>query len=112
MNSIERLQIGSDQEWRIVSLNEKMAKTDHLCAVSFEDKIVVFGGTIAASYSSYILSEKGELLKDQSKEALIPEDSGSFTVKDNKIWTVARRTQDDEWKWRVESFDGKKWQLI
>ena len=45
LNSIECIQTDKDWKWQILALSDKIAKTSHLAAASFEGSIILFGGT-------------------------------------------------------------------
>ena len=72
LNSIEMLQTISEEKWTLLPVNDKIAKTYHVAAVPFQNKIFLFGGHPKAPYNMYGLSKEGELLEDLSDDALIP----------------------------------------
>ena len=112
MNRVESLQTDSQDNWKILSMNNKIAKCFHLAAASFEGRIVVFGGRSYATKHTYIFDEEGELIEDlSSDDELIPEkrSCGWFVVRDGKIFAGGDTT---EWSCALKSFDGVKWSLV
>ena len=60
MYSIEALETESEEWWRILPVDERMAKTYHLGAALFkEDEIVLFGGHQGTSFNMYLLDKDG-----------------------------------------------------
>ena len=72
MNSIEAIQIGSEEKWKQLVVNESMTLTLQLGAACFGNGIVVFGGRESTSLVTLKLSEEGQLIEDQSEDPLIP----------------------------------------
>ena len=89
-------------QWKVLSVNEKISKTFHLVGAQLEDKIVLFGGHQTTSYTTYILSEEGELEQDLSHNGstLIPGDMGhgAYSVQEGKIFAVGRTKVKGWWK--------------
>ena len=72
----ERIQLDWETEWRLVPLFYQIAKTSYLPAVSFEGRILLFGGIEPTCLSTYVFSEEGELEKDLTSDPLIPSGMG------------------------------------
>ena len=87
---IESLESGLSVSWKVVGVNEEITRTFSLSSVCFLGRMVVFGGSVAASYNMFIFSEEGKLEQDLSEDPLIPGvmSWGSVVVKDRKVWTV------------------------
>ena len=64
--------MGYEEEWKTLHVQNEMAKVYQLTAVSFEDKVILFGGQHDASYNMYSLDEDGTMLEDLSADPLIP----------------------------------------
>ena len=62
----------------------------------------------------YSFTEDGNFEKDFSKDSLIPGTmcEGTFLVQDDYIFAVGLRKLDNELKWRIEVFDGIKWDFL
>ena len=54
MNRVESLQIGESFIWNKPSLSTPLANTYGLAAVSFERKILVFGGAAGWHFNEYV----------------------------------------------------------
>ena len=113
LNWVETLQIESEAEWRLLPLEIKIAKTYHLAAASFHNKVLVFGGSNIASFNTLILSEEGDLLEDRSSDALIPGymGEGSYCVHWGILYSIGQNFEQGKWKWSMRAFDGVKWGL-
>ena len=112
VNSIEALETESDEWWRILPVDERMAKTYHLGAALFkEDEIVLFGGHQGTSFNMYLLDEEGQIIQDMSKDPLIPGwmCQDTFVVEEGRIFAVGFKNGWFHSKWHVQAFDGIKW---
>ena len=114
VNSIEKIELETESEWKALPRNEEIAQTGQLAAVSFHNKIALFGGIDHASFNMYILSEDGGLEQDLSSDPLIPGgmNQGTYLVKKGQIYAVGWRKLGNEEKWRAKAFNGKFWNII
>lgn len=92
---------------------ERIPKTYHLVGVSFRNRIVVFGGVSKESYTTYVLSEEGELVQDFSLEGNIPGEMcrGSMRVKRGRIYAVGLNKAGYDYKYSLRVFNGNGWSL-
>ena len=90
LNAIESLQTDSQERWRTLPLNRKVAECFHLAGVSFKGSILVFGGRSYSSKHTYVFSEEGKLSEDVSEGKLIPEkmSCGSCVLSGGKVFAV------------------------
>ena len=72
INSIEIFSIGNDDKWSLLPIDSRVAATQQLVAVSYEESIIVFGGTQLSTYCMYLFSQNGEFLCDMSSLPDIP----------------------------------------
>ena len=72
LNSIERIQLGTESKWNDLAIDKRIPKTSNLAAASMFNRILVFGGSPFASYVSYFLSEEGEVIESISFGGFIP----------------------------------------
>ena len=68
-NSIEGLHTGSEAEWKVLCVGNKLTKNIELTGVEFQSKIVVFGGE---SKRMLVLNEEGGLVHGFSYDPIIP----------------------------------------
>ena len=79
-----------ESEWRILPLDHRIIPSYHLGAIPFLGQILVFGGVFITSRRMYVLTEEGEVLKDLSKDPLIPQHmcSKPYIAKEGRIYTI------------------------
>ena len=74
LNSIETIQLETDEEWKVLSLDERIKKSYSLGAISFEGGILVYGGAAPSPQVMYTFTEEGKLEWDLSSQDYIPRD--------------------------------------
>ena len=107
--SIEKLET-TRREWQILPINYEVWKTYNLAAVSYLNKIFLFGGESTCYMNEF--SEEGELKKDLSGDSLIPGfmSTGSYLVYEGKLFAASYLEYQNFW--HIKSFDGKKWSFL
>ena len=65
-NSIESYELKKEGEWKTLPINDNIPQSYSLAAAMYENKVIVFGGSPNISFSTYILTEEGELEQDLS----------------------------------------------
>ena len=115
MNSIESISLDHQAEWRVLPLCEKIRKSSQLSAVSFEGKVLLFGGHLAWQSKTLMkLNEEGEVEEDLSEEVLMPLYMGkcAFIVQRGKVVTFGNDRRGGEWKRVVNAFNGREWTFL
>ena len=116
LHHINYLQLDVDTKWHFVFLDNKLAQTSQLAAVSVgEGRMLLFGGWSPTSKVTYMMSEGGEILEKFEEDPHNPHTMcyHSYTAREGKVFTVMRReVTEGEWKSGVVTFEGKKWEFI
>ena len=68
LNSIERIDIEAEREWKQLPVDNRINKSLFLAASGFRDGIAVFGGSDHVSLTTYIVSREGEFREDLSSD--------------------------------------------
>ena len=114
MGSIETLHIHTDTKWKTLPFDERVAKAYLLVGVSYEGKVLLFGGRFLSGHNMQSFSEEGEFVEDLSEDPLVPGymTQGSVVVKRGRILASGYRKVRNVARTVVGEFSGEKWSLL
>lgn len=114
VGSIETLHIHTDTKWKTLSFDERVANAYLLVGVSYEGKVLLFGGRFLSGHNMQSFSEEGEFVEDLSEDPLVPGymTQGSVVVKRGRILASGYRKVRNVARTVVGEFSGEKWSLL
>ena len=90
LNSVESIQLGSESEWKLLPLDNKVALVKEVAVVSLRGRVVLLGDDWLAAPHIQVFSEEGSLIACLPSATFTPGSikHGMYVMRDGKVYAV------------------------